>query len=51
MTGDWHMVPVGVLLTAGTAVFVAAEFSLVTTHPAGLRASHHPPAAHPRPPP
>ncbi|WP_285102606.1 hemolysin family protein [Promicromonospora sp. MEB111] len=34
MTGDWIMVAVGVLLTAGTAVFVAGEFSLVTIDPA-----------------
>ncbi|WP_205687408.1 hemolysin family protein [Cellulomonas endophytica] len=30
MLGDWGLVLLGVLLTAGTAVFVAAEFSLVT---------------------
>ena len=34
MTGDWIMVAVGVLLTAGTSVFVAGEFSLVTIDPA-----------------
>lgn len=34
MTGDWILVAVGVLLTAGTAVFVAGEFSLVTIDPA-----------------
>ncbi|HEV6954610.1 MAG TPA: hemolysin family protein [Promicromonospora sp.] len=34
MTGDWIMVAVGVILTAGTAVFVAGEFSLVTIDPA-----------------
>ena len=34
MTGDWIMVAVGILLTAGTAVFVAGEFSLVTIDPA-----------------
>lgn len=34
MTGDWLMVGVGVLLTAGTALFVAGEFSLVTLDPA-----------------
>lgn len=34
MTGEWIMVAVGVLLTAGTAVFVAGEFSLVTIDPA-----------------
>jgi CBS domain containing-hemolysin-like protein len=31
--GDWAMVALGVLLTAGTAVFVASEFSLVTLDP------------------
>jgi len=34
--GDWLMLAVGVLLTAGTAVFVASEFSLVTLDPAVL---------------
>lgn len=34
MTGDWIMVAFGVLLTAGTAVFVASEFALVTLDPA-----------------
>ncbi|MBO0608853.1 hemolysin family protein [Myceligenerans salitolerans] len=34
MTADWIMVAVGVLLTAGTAIFVAGEFSLVTLDPA-----------------
>ncbi|MBE1876174.1 hemolysin family protein [Myceligenerans pegani] len=34
MTVDWIMVAVGVLLTAGTAIFVAGEFSLVTLDPA-----------------
>lgn len=34
MTVDWIMVAVGVLLTAGTAIFVAGEFSLVTIDPA-----------------
>lgn len=33
MLGDWAMVALGVLLTAGTAVFVASEFSLVTLDP------------------
>lgn len=33
MLTDWLMVALGVLLTAGTAVFVAAEFSLVTLDP------------------
>ncbi len=36
MVGDWLMVALGVLLTAGTAVFVASEFSLVTLDPAVL---------------
>ncbi|GAA1852446.1 hemolysin family protein [Myceligenerans crystallogenes] len=34
MSADWMMVAVGVLLTAGTAIFVAGEFSLVTLDPA-----------------
>lgn len=34
MSGDWLMIVLGVLLTAGTAVFVASEFSLVTIDPA-----------------
>lgn len=33
MLSDWLLVGVGVLLTAGTAVFVAAEFALVTLDP------------------
>ncbi|UZN04607.1 hemolysin family protein [Cellulomonas sp. S1-8] len=33
MLTDWLLVGLGVLLTAGTAVFVAAEFSLVTLDP------------------
>lgn len=33
MLSDWLLVGLGVLLTAGTAVFVAAEFSLVTLDP------------------
>lgn len=33
MLTDWLMVGLGVLLTAGTAVFVAAEFALVTLDP------------------
>lgn len=33
MTADWWFVLLGVALTAGTAVFVAAEFSLVTLDP------------------
>ena len=34
MTTDWVLVGVGVLLTLGTAVFVAAEFALVAIDPA-----------------
>ena len=33
MLTDWLLVALGVLLTAGTAVFVASEFSLVTLDP------------------
>ena len=33
MLTDWLLVGLGVLLTAGTAIFVAAEFSLVTLDP------------------
>ena len=33
---DWLLVAFGVLLTVGTAVFVASEFALVTIDPAGL---------------
>ena len=33
MLTDWLLVGLGVLLTAGTAVFVAAEFALVTLDP------------------
>lgn len=33
MLNDWLLVGLGVLLTAGTAVFVAAEFALVTLDP------------------
>lgn len=33
MLTDWLLVLLGILLTAGTAVFVAAEFSLVTLDP------------------
>jgi len=36
MTGEWLMVALGVVLTAGTAVFVAGEFALVTLDPATL---------------
>ncbi|WP_318244295.1 hemolysin family protein [Oerskovia merdavium] len=39
MVGDWLMVALGVLLTAGTAVFVASEFALVTLDPAVLSKS------------
>jgi len=42
MTGDWILVAVGVLLTAGTAVFVAGEFSLVTIDPAVIGDSDDP---------
>lgn len=42
MTGDWIMVAVGVILTAGTAVFVAGEFSLVTIDPAVIGDSDDP---------
>lgn len=35
---DWLLVALGVLLTAGTAVFVAGEFSLVTLDPAAVEA-------------
>lgn len=33
MSAEWWLVILGVVLTAGTAVFVAAEFSLVTLDP------------------
>ena len=36
MTGEWLMLALGVVLTAGTAVFVAGEFALVTLDPATL---------------
>jgi CBS domain containing-hemolysin-like protein len=36
MTGEWLMVALGVLLTAGTALFVAGEFALVTLDPATM---------------
>ncbi len=35
---DWLLVALGVLLTAGTAVFVAGEFSLVTLDPGAVEA-------------
>ncbi|SKC35449.1 hemolysin family protein [Krasilnikoviella flava] len=38
MLGDVLMIVLGVVLTAGTAVFVASEFSLVTLDPAVLAA-------------
>ena len=34
---DWLMLVLGVVLTAGTAVFVAAEFALVTLDPGLVR--------------
>ncbi|PJI95233.1 hemolysin family protein [Luteimicrobium subarcticum] len=37
MLTDWLLLAFGVLLTAGTAVFVASEFALVTLDPAVLR--------------
>lgn len=39
MTSDWILIGVGVLLTLGTAVFVAAEFSLVAIDSAHVDAS------------
>ncbi|HLS63345.1 MAG TPA: hemolysin family protein [Ruania sp.] len=36
MITDWLLVALGVLLTAGTALFVAAEFSLVALDPAAV---------------
>ena len=36
MLTDWLLVALGVLLTVGTAVFVAGEFSLVTLDPAAF---------------
>lgn len=38
MLTDWLLVGLGVLLTAGTAVFVAGEFSLVTLDPGAVEA-------------
>ena len=38
MLSDWLLVALGVLLTAGTAVFVAGEFSLVTLDPGVVEA-------------
>lgn len=39
---DWLYVSIGVLLTAGTAVFVASEFALVTIDPATTKKDHTP---------
>jgi CBS domain containing-hemolysin-like protein len=39
MVTQWLLVALGVVLTAGTAVFVASEFALVTLDPAVLRGS------------
>ncbi len=41
MTGEWLMVALGVLLTAGTALFVAGEFALVTLDPATIDDRDH----------
>jgi len=38
---DWLLLVLGVVLTAGTAVFVASEFALVTLDPAVLKGSGH----------
>lgn len=40
---DWISVLIGVLLTAGTAVFVASEFALVTIDPATAKDLHKDP--------
>lgn len=40
MLGDWLLIAVGIVLTAGTAVFVASEFALVTIDPAVLDGGH-----------
>ncbi len=42
MLTDWLLVGLGVLLTAGTAVFVAAEFSFVTLDPDLVERQAHP---------
>ena len=42
MLTEWLLVGLGVLLTAGTAVFVASEFSLVTLDPAIVEKSTPP---------
>ena len=39
MLSDWLLLLLGVVLTAGTAVFVASEFALVTLDPAVLKGS------------
>ena len=39
MLNDWLLLLLGVVLTAGTAVFVASEFALVTLDPAILKGS------------
>ncbi|PZR52072.1 hypothetical protein DNL40_13775 [Xylanimonas oleitrophica] len=49
MSGDWAMLALGVLLTAGTAVFVASEFSLVTLDPAVVGADDEEDGESPRP--
>ncbi|GAA4834057.1 hemolysin family protein [Luteimicrobium xylanilyticum] len=41
MLNDWLLLLLGVVLTAGTAVFVASEFALVTLDPAVLKSSGH----------
>lgn len=41
MTGEWLMLALGVLLTAGTALFVAGEFALVTLDPATIGERDH----------
>ena len=35
---DWLMIALGILLTAGTALFVSGEFSLVALPPRGTGA-------------
>lgn len=41
MVAQWLLVLLGVALTAGTAVFVAAEFSMVALDPAALEVDEH----------
>lgn len=48
MLTDWLLVALGVLLTVGTAVFVAGEFSLVTLDPAAVDAQVAGDRANPR---